>query len=786
MLQPTGVRTRQALGLVLGAIGSFALGAGARAAGDASPAAGAGRGPAAPPGPPATVTAGATQGAGGGGGGAAVRGKGVAKAPATPQAPPRTEHAVWKLVDNRHTAHRFVDGELVIDAAGVGFARYTRFGVPASRWRLGQTVGGERAAIADRVAPLEIPLGGELAQRATHLTLRVHGRAGQTLGLRINDKSATGTRIKLDAGWQTIAIPIPTGLLEVGENQVALETQGPTAVGWLRIGKERADDEDDPRAAAAFDPTADTIELAKEAALVWYVTVPDGGHLVASVTEGCTVEVRAGNGDGAFAGGSLRARDARIDLGAMAGRVVALGLTARDCPRTTIAAPRIALPGPARVRLPPAPPPKYVVLWVMDTLRAENVPLFTPGGRARTPNLDELAKTSAVFRQHYVQGNESQTSHASVWTGLYPAVHNVRLAGVGGQDRIPSKVTVLAEQLAAAGFAGGGTTANGYVNPYGGHSRGLRAFRNLMHEPGANGVVLGERIVTAALEQLDKNRSDRAFQFLGTIDSHYPWIARRPWIDIYSPPPYDGPFQDRTAAADLGIRAGSMGCARVPPKRDIDRLIAIYDSTISYQDQELGRFVAQLKAWGIWDETMLVITADHGEELFEYGQCGHGSSTRDLLIRVPLLIRDPARIPGGTVIDEGVEGIDIMPTVLDAVGAPVVPAVQGRSLIPLAQGVGRGWAQPSYSSMFEYAHAMRIGRWKIRVPPSGVPLVHDMVADPIERSDLSTTRAVERRMLTDNIGMFLALRKVWNKREWGVTTNLTAEGAAALDGTLTP
>ncbi|HSK03393.1 MAG TPA: sulfatase, partial [Kofleriaceae bacterium] len=705
---------------------------------------------------------------------------------AAAQTPPRTEHAVWKLVDNRHAAHRFVDDELVIDASGVGLARYTRFGRPA-RWRLGQKVGGERAAIADRTAPLEIPLGGDGAQGATHLTLRVHGKAGQAFGLKINGKSATETRIKLeDSGWQTIAIPVPAGRLGVGENQVAFETPGSLAIAWLRIGKERADDEDDPRAAATFDPTADTIELAKDAALVWYVTVPDGGHLVASVPEGCTVEVRARNSDGAFAGGALRASSARVDLTAMAGRVVALGLTARDCPRTTIAAPRIAVHGPAPVRRPSAPPPRYVVLWVMDTLRAHNVPLFTPGARAQTPHLDELAKSSAVFRQFYVQGNESQTSHASVWTGLYPAVHNVRLAGVGGQDRIPSKVTVLAEQLAAAGFRGGGVTANGYVNPYGGHSRGLKAFRNLMHEPGANHVVLGERIVTAALEHLDKHREDRAFQFLGTIDSHYPWIARKPWIDIYSPPPYDGPFQERTAAADLGIRAGSMGCAKIPPKRDIDRLHAIYDSTISYQDEELGRFIAQLKSWGIWDQTMLIITADHGEELFEYNQCGHGSSTRDLLIRVPLLIHDPARFPGGTIVDEGAEGVDIMPTVLDAVGAPVVPSVQGRSLIPLAQGVGRGWAQPSYSSMFEYAHAMRIGRWKIRVPPSGVPLVHDMVEDPIERTNLAEQRAVERRMLTDNLGMFLALRKVWNKREWGVTTNLTAEGAAVLDGTSTP
>jgi arylsulfatase A-like enzyme len=310
-----------------------------------------------------------------------------------------------------------------------------------------------------------------------------------------------------------------------------------------------------------------------------------------------------------------------------------------------------------------------------------------------------------------------------------------------------------------------------------------------MREPAAvaaGGGVYGQAVVTTALAQLERHRDARAYQFLGTVDSHAPWIVRRPWIDIYSPPPYTGPFQEYGTAKDLGLKPDSMGCAVVPPKREIDRLVAIYDSTISYQDKELGRFIAQLKSWGIWDDTMLIVTADHGEELFEFGQCGHGSSTRDLLIRVPLLIRDPARFPGGTIVDEGAEGVDIMPTVLDAVGVAVPPALQGRSLVPLAQGFGRGWAQPSYSSMFEIQHAMRIGRWKIRINYNGVPLVHDMVADPIERTDLVTARAVERRMLTDHIGLFLALRKVWNKREWGVTTNLSAEGAAALDGTLTP
>jgi len=76
---------------------------------------------------------------------------------------------------------------------------------------------------------------------------------------------------------------------------------------------------------------------------------------------------------------------------------------------------------------------------------------------------------------------------------------------------------------------------------------------------------------------------------------------------------------------------------------------------------------------------------------------------------------------------------------------------------------------------------MRIGRWKIRVGPNGVPVIGDMIGDPGETRDASAERPVERRMLEDHLGVFLAMRKVWKKREWGVVTNVTKEGAEALD-----
>jgi arylsulfatase A-like enzyme len=708
---------------------------------------------------------------------------------ASTDSPGRSEHAVFQLVDNRHAAHRYTGGDLVVDAADVGFARYTRFSMPAPRWQLGQDVDGERAAVADRPAALEVPLSAEQARTITFVTVRVHGSDHQRITLKVNGRRpGKDASALLVAGWITVAIPVERGSFGPGENQLVFETsggKGDLAVQWMRLGSSIGSR--DPRADAVFDGAAGTIALARDAAVAWYVTVPDGGHLVATVNAPCKVEVRARAGDDSSAGGLLAADTTRVDLSAMAGRVVALTLTARGCKRATIKAPRITLQGPAPVALPPAEPPRYVILWVMDALRADKIPIFTPGARAQTPNFEELARTSTVFRQYYVQGNESQTSHSSMWTGLYPAVHNVRLAGVGGAWRIGSQFDLLAQEVAGAHYATLAVTGNGYVNEDGGYARGFQEFRNMMHETGVeNGIIYGQQIVDAALAKFDQHRSDPVYLFLGTIDTHGPWIARKPWIDIYSPGPYHGPFQEFGTAKELGFKAGSMGCSVIPPPADVERLRAIYDSAISYHDVQVGRLVKQLKSWGIWDQTMLIITADHGEELFEDERCGHGGSLRDSLTRVPMLIHDPARFPPGTIVEEGAEGVDIMPTVLTAIGTPAPDGPQGAPLEPLAQGVGRGWARPSYASQYEYAHAMRIGRWKARVGARGTPIIGDLVADPGETKDVAATHPFERRMLTDNLGMFLAIRKQWRKAEWGVVTNVTPAGARALDQASTP
>jgi choline-sulfatase len=731
--------------------------------------------------------------------------------PKPPNSVERVERVVWRAIDNRAMVHRTVGDDVAIDAGGYGFGRFTRYGIPAPRWQLAQQVDGEPAAIAAPLAAMELPLTEQQA-RATIVTMRLHADEATQISIKINGRKPRKKPIDLLAGWQNVAQELPRGWLAPGANQVVLEhgkpgrrrakgtTKANVALAWVRAGTSR--DFTTPLPAARFVEAARRLELAAGSAVAWYVTLPEGGHLRAVVAAPCHVEVRATTSDGGFVGGRMVGGEAqsRVDLSSFAGRVVRLELravspepdgpagaggaadAARRCEVAQIDEPEITLHGPEVAPPPPGVPPRLVILWVLDATRADRIPIFTPGASVQTPNLEELARTSAVFRQYYVQGNESQTSHSTVWSGVYPAIHNVRLAGSGGSSRIPRKLPVIAELLTAADYFTTAVTGNGFVNESGGYTRGFREFRNMMREKGViNGVLYGEDIVSAALGRLQAHREEPTFLFLGTVDSHSPWIGRQPWLDRYSPAPYDGPFETYGDGFALGFRKGSMGCSKIPPPKDIARLRAIYDSTISYSDDLLGKLISQLKIWNVWDETMLILTADHGDELFEHRRCGHGGSLRDTLVRVPLLVHYPAQFPAAA-IDEGAEGVDIVPTILDAVGAPPLPGAQGRSLRALVAGDGRGWTSPSYASQYEYAHAMRLGRWKIAVSIRGEVSVFDMQADPYEDQERAAAAPVEHRMLADHLGLFLATRARWQKASWGVVSSITAEGARQLDG----
>jgi arylsulfatase A-like enzyme len=701
-------------------------------------------------------------------------------APAEPErVERRQERAVFRLGDNRLLAHAHRGGALYIDAGSGGFAKYARFDMPEPRWNMRRELDGHRVAQSHRNSSFDVPLTAQQAATATAMHIRVHAGSKRTGEVKINGKKVEGG-LKLAEGWQTVSVPVPEGKLAVGENRVNFElNKGKrVSVSWIQFGGEPSDD-----APVSYDADADAFTISSGSGLVYYVLVPKAGFLVASVSDGCKVDVRAA-GHANKLDSALEGDDAEVDLSSLVGEVIRLELTAAGCDAAELTAARITVPG-VEAETHTAPPPEHVVFWIMDALRADRVKLFNPEARADVPNFERLAAKSAVFTSFWVEGNESQTSHSSLWSSLYPIVHNVRTTGKkGGTWKLKSRFARIPQQMKKAGFYNIGVTANGYVNPHSGYGKDFDEFTNAMGDRMYydRGTVPSDKLQQFAAKQVDAHvKSKKTFLYLGTIDTHAPWMARKPWIDQYDPEPYRGPHDVWIDLLKLGWQPGTMHCSEKPVnKRDFERLMAIYDSDVSFQDKTLGMLLDDLEKWGIADKTMIVITADHGEEMFEHKRCGHGASLYETLVHVPLVIYYPPLFPGGTVVTEGVDGVDVLPTMVEAVGLPAIEAAQGASLVALAQGVGGGYVRPTYASQYEYAHAMRLGDWKLHVGKSGVDL-HNMASDPFEYEDLSYKRPVEHRFLTDVFSMFMVNRAEWKKRVWGVASNMTARGASDLD-----
>ena len=700
------------------------------------------------------------------------------------------EHVVFDLADNRLLAHVYQGGGLWADAGSASFARYARPGGEKIGWQLLRWRAGVRVSLLRRRGVITVPLRDEEAARPSgSVALAVHAAAPGTVAIAVNG-AAIGSA-KIARGWQLATVDLPPGALVAGENQVALDGgKQVLAIAWVQVGGDPLAAE--PAHAAPppfFDRETRALSMASGQALIYYLYVPEQAALVGEAAASdqdepdCHIAVRA-RSQGAEVTGEI-AGASRIDLDPLAGQVARVALEARGCvrARAAVRGAALAVPGPAPVRAS-GPPPRYVILWIMDTLRADRIRPIEADARPEVPALERLAAEGAVFRHAYVQGNESQTSHASIWTSLFPAAHGIRSAGNNQSYRLARRFDTIGQLARRAGLRPIGVTANGMITSGGGYARGFTSFVNLMREknPGRrNGFVPGQRILERARRQVGGTWSDPFFLFVGTIDTHKPWVGHEPWLSRYDPEPYHGLFTSAAWPGDLGIRAGSMACHRVPAPRDLARIMAIYDSDVSYQDSVLGSMLDDLDARGIADQTMIVVTADHGEELWEVGRCGHGASLRETLVHIPLFVRYPPLIPKGTIVEEGVDALDILPTLADALGEPPPPRAQGDSLVALAQGIGRGYVRPSYASQYEYAHAMRVGGWKIWLGRDGDTRLYDLASDPDEKAPV-TDRPIERRFMSDLLHLFLANRLRWSKRRWGVVSNMSPDAADELDG----
>ncbi len=673
-------------------------------------------------------------------------------------APARAErHPVFSLVDNLPLGHLQRRGGLYIPAGAPGMAKYVRFGRPLTGWKLRAVEDGRRVALAQAQAQLEVPLTDAQARaRVVYLGLKAPASS-----LKVTARGKASAAVALKPGWQVVAVPLPDGALAGGENALTLQLaqwgkfggqKAAAAVEFIQVGGS---------APSAAEPASRELALPPGGGVAWYAYVPVGGALAARGSgNGCKVNARVGD-----LAALLPLDGAPVDLASHAGKFARVELTAEgSCPSASLTEAHLDADGAAPAR--PAPqPPKNVIVWLTDDTRADKYRFYNPKSRVETPVFDELRKSSTVFRVAYTQGNESRVSHASLWTAMYPSVHQM----IAEKAKLRPEFVTIAEAVKPTGRTTLGVMGNGFIDQFWGFGDGWDYLHNSIHEGGG---LRADDLLTLALRALDEKAAGGKkpfFLYIGSIDAHVSWRAHEPWLAKYDPEPYQGPFVKACLDPQLDkIVAGTLKVS----ERDKTRIAALYDSDVSYNDHVLGKLVDELRKRGHLDDTLIVMTSDHGEELWDHGRIGHGQSLREELVHVPMLMRYPPYFPAGKVVEEGVDVMDVMPTVVDALGGKVPDGAQGESLLPLAAGIGAGYPRPAMGSQYELAHTMRLDRYKIWVGGNGEVHLYDAAADPHEDHDLAATRPVERRALTDAMGIFLVYRAQWKKRRWGVPSNL--------------
>jgi arylsulfatase A-like enzyme len=396
-----------------------------------------------------------------------------------------------------------------------------------------------------------------------------------------------------------------------------------------------------------------------------------------------------------------------------------------------------------------------ILLIVIDALRADHLPMYGYS-RQTAPVLAALAREGLTFTQAYAQATYTRASVATLLTSLYPSVHKAN----DDRDYLSRSVPVLPEFLKAAGYTTYAISANANFSPTFGYSRGFDTFEVWKTESEFRVTMAGRLAVKALGSRLSRVLGESS-EIVPTADSltdaTLQWArraARKPFFayvhyidphDPYRPPaPYDRAFDHtsdpprRGNVAPLTLLPAGREPARVG--RDLD----LYDGEIRFADEHVGRLVAGLRSQGLLDNTLIVVTADHGEEFFEHGDESHGRSAYEEVARVPLIVAWPGRVPPGQRSEAMVGLIDLMPTFLDVAGVPGPAGIQGRSFAPLLGDPAASWApRPLLVQVIQTTFALeaiRDGDHKFvrhtRGPRTGEEELYDLRADPLERTNL--------------------------------------------------
>ena len=391
-----------------------------------------------------------------------------------------------------------------------------------------------------------------------------------------------------------------------------------------------------------------------------------------------------------------------------------------------------------------------ILLVSIDSLRPDHLHAYGYGPQT-SPTIDGLARDGALFRTAVSPTSWTLPAHVSLLTGLTPRQHGV----VTDDQRLRDGALLLPEVLWRNGYTTVGLVSAPYLDSAYGFDQGFdlyddysiakRSFAD-SHRGATSPALL--RLFESWFDAWNAGGRRRPFfAFVHMWDVHFDYTPPPPFDTLFDPD-YTGTVTGEDFDTNPAIHPGM-------PARDLAHVVALYDGEIRYTDEALGLLLGRLKAAGVLDDTIVVVTADHGDEFFEHGRKGHKQALYDESVRVPLIIRYPPRVGAGRIVDEQVRLIDIPTTIIALAGLPPQPGFgdAGPSATYAAQDLTR-WidhegsaplpALPAFGHLIGDTPvplaSLRTAAQKLIVELAGAQReeLYDLVNDPGEERDLSS------------------------------------------------
>ena len=343
-----------------------------------------------------------------------------------------------------------------------------------------------------------------------------------------------------------------------------------------------------------------------------------------------------------------------------------------------------------------------VLLITLDAVRADHLKCM---GHEfiKTPNLDRFAREGVLFKKHFTQANVTVPSHLSILSSKYPTTMKV----TDNYRYTLPPIDTLPQRLEKAGYTNSAVVSVEILNP-----DWCRGIEKGFHEYFP--VTGNQRMGRQAKNILDKwifdNRCKPFSAWIHLFDAHKPYLPPKPFYKLY----YSGREQDKhnTSIQDIEGLPNIIGWLKNRGITDINFPVTQYAAEISYLDHVLGELFNDMERLGILDNTLVIITSDHGECLGEHDIYFDHQGLYDEVMHIPLIMRYPEALPAGKVVEGLTMNIDIMPTVLDILGMKTGD-VEGRSLMPLIKNEAK---EVHESVISENVHggqaAIRTTKWK--------------------------------------------------------------------------